>query len=97
MAGYPRYSRAPGTRALRRASFDGRNWTNMGALPPVQGEGEMERAVKDNLATPFNMMGKKKKEEWPGDSLCSRNARSADSPRWTRARWENARSLSPQD
>ena len=32
-AGHPRCSRAPGTRTLRRASFDGRNWSNMGALP----------------------------------------------------------------
>jgi hypothetical protein len=32
-AGHPRCSSAPRSRALRRASFDGRNWSNMGALP----------------------------------------------------------------
>ena len=37
MEGLPRWSCAPGTRALRRASFDGRTSTNMSALP---GEGK---------------------------------------------------------
>ena len=31
--GHPGCSPAPGTRALRRASFDGRNRSNLGALP----------------------------------------------------------------
>jgi hypothetical protein len=36
--GHPRWSCAPGTRALRRASFDGRTQTNMVALPRKRNE-----------------------------------------------------------
>ncbi len=44
--GHPHWSCAPGTRALRRASFDGRIGTNMGAAPKDRSN---ERAWKDHV------------------------------------------------
>ena len=45
MEGHPHWSCAPGTRALRRASFNGRTSTNMGALSRERNK----RAWKEHL------------------------------------------------
>jgi hypothetical protein len=44
--GHPRWSCAPGTRALRRASFDSRTLTNMGALPRGEKRASLEGQFK---------------------------------------------------
>ncbi len=38
---HPRWSLAPGARALRRASLDGRNGTRMDAIPQERETGEL--------------------------------------------------------
>jgi hypothetical protein len=42
---HPRCSPAPGARALRRASLDGRNWINAGATPLEKGTSKLGRNI----------------------------------------------------
>ena len=44
--GHPRWSCAPGTRALRRASFDGRTSTNMGVHPREEKQARLEATFR---------------------------------------------------
>ena len=45
MERHPRYSPAPGARALRRASLDGRNGTSTGAIPRERETSELGRSI----------------------------------------------------
>ena len=43
--GHPYWSCAPGTRALGRASFDGRSWTSIGVLPGQRQTSKLGRSI----------------------------------------------------